>query len=117
MCKTRLKKEVTDGAEASSSIYTRCYLLNKQNAFILSHLNSIEVKRDIPEKNVFGFGAVQEQRSITQCWVFFQQKCLSQRRTHSSNWHCRKDSFKNQTDIEDCVRDMTGIGKGERGGG
>lgn len=59
MCKTRLKKEVADGAEAANSIYRRCYLLNKQNTFISSLLNSAQVKREISEKNVFGFGAVQ----------------------------------------------------------
>lgn len=54
---------------------------------------------------------------ITWCWVFFQLKCISQRRKCSSSWHCSKDPFKNQTCTEDCTRDMTDTGKGEWGGG
>lgn len=54
---------------------------------------------------------------ITRCWVFFQPKCISQKRKYSSSWHCSKDSLKNQTSIEDCTRNTTDTGKGERCGG
>lgn len=52
-------------------------------------------------------------RDITWCWVFLQAKG----KKHSSSWHCRVDSFKNQTCIEDHGRDTRDTGEGERGGG
>lgn len=107
-----LQKQQGDG------LYTQCYLMNKQNILISSHLSSNQVKkRQIHQRKVTLLLVMCRTGDITWCWVSFQPKCISQRRKYSSSWHCNKDSFKNQTCIEDCRRDMTDTGKGEWGGG